>query len=145
MIKSVRHCEARSDAAIHVFGGLDRRAALAMTVFHATRLARLLITVAVCFVPAAVRVASAQERERGGKEIVETVCAVCHSTGVSGAPKIGDRKAWAQLTSKSLTSLTGAALKGVRRMPPHGGNPALTDTEIERAITYMRSEERRVG
>ena len=22
-------------------------------------------------------------------------------------------------------------------MPPHGGNPALTDTEIERAITYM--------
>jgi len=100
-------------------------------------IARLLLTLAVCFVPAAVQVASAQERERGGKEIVQTVCAVCHRTGVSGAPKIGDRQAWAQLTSKSLTSLTGAALKGVRKMPPHGGNSDLTDTEIERAITYM--------
>jgi len=100
-------------------------------------LARLLLTLAVCFVPAAVRVASAQERERGGKEIVEKVCSVCHRTGVNGAPKIGDRKAWAQLTSQGLTSLTGVVLKGVRRMPPHGGNPDLSDTEIERAITYM--------
>jgi len=88
-------------------------------------------------VPAAAQAASAEERERGGKEVVETVCAVCHSTGVNGAPKIGDRKAWAKLTSQSLTSLTGAALKGVRKMPPHGGNPDLTDTEIERAVTYM--------
>jgi cytochrome c5 len=86
---------------------------------------------------AAAQAASAQERERGGKEVVETVCAVCHRTGVNGAPKIGDRKAWAKLASQSLTSLTEAALKGVRRMPPHGGNPDLTDTEIERAITYM--------
>jgi len=66
-----------------------------------------------------------------------TVCAVCHRTGVNGAPTIGDRKAWAKLASQGLTSLTGVALKGVRKMPPHGGNPDLTDTEIERAISYM--------
>lgn len=98
-----------------------------------------LTTVVVCssLVLAAARVASAEERERGGKEIVETVCAACHGTGVNGAPKIGDRKAWAKLTSQGLTGLTGVALKGVRKMPPHGGNPDLTDTEIERAITYM--------
>jgi len=104
-----------------------------------TNMARRLITVVVCFslVPAAARVASAQERERGGKEIVETVCAVCHRTGVNGAPTIGDRKAWAKLTSQGLTGLTEVALKGIRKMPPHGGNPDLTDTEIERAITYM--------
>ena len=87
--------------------------------------------------PAAAQAASAQERERGGKEIVETVCAVCHTTGVNGAPKIGDRNAWAKLRSQGLTSLTGVALKGIRKMPPHGGNHDLTDTEIERAITYM--------
>lgn len=86
---------------------------------------------------AAAQAASAEERERGGKEIVETVCAVCHRTGVNGAPTIGDRKAWAKLRSQGLTGLTGVALKGVRKMPPHGGNPNLTDTEIERAITYM--------
>jgi len=102
-------------------------------------IARRLITVVVCssLVPAAVQAASAQEGERGGKEIVETVCAACHRTGVNGAPKIGDRTAWAKLTSQGLTSLTGVALKGVRKMPPHGGNPDLTDSEIERAITYM--------
>lgn len=105
----------------------------------AANLARRLVTVVVwaCFVPAAVPTVNAQVHERGGKEIVETVCADCHRTGVNGAPKIGDRKAWAELTSHGLTSLTGVALKGVRKMPPHGGNPDLTDTEIERAITYM--------
>ncbi len=36
-----------------------------------------------------------------------------------------------------LTSLTQSAIQGMRQMPPHGGNAALTDTEIERAITYM--------
>ncbi len=105
----------------------------------AAKLARLLVAVAFCslLLPAVVRAASAQGRERSGKEIVETVCAACHKAGVDGAPKIGDRKAWAQLTSQSLTSLAEVALKGVRRMPPHGGNPDLTDTEIERAISYM--------
>ncbi|HEX7498718.1 MAG TPA: c-type cytochrome [Polyangia bacterium] len=86
---------------------------------------------------AAARVANAEERERGGKEVVETVCAVCHRAGLNGAPKIGDRDAWAKLTSKGLTGLTVVALKGIRKMPPHGGNSDLTDTEIERAITYM--------
>ena len=102
-------------------------------------IARRLTTLVVCssLVPAAAQAASAQERERGGREVVETVCAVCHRTGVNGAPKIGDRNAWAKLTSKGLTGLTVVALNGIRKMPPHGGNPDLTDTEIERAITYM--------
>ena len=89
------------------------------------------------FVPAAAQTAGAQSRERSGKEVVEAVCAACHKTGANGAPKIGDEKAWARLASQGLTSLTEIALKGIRKMPPHGGNPALTDTEIERAITYM--------
>lgn len=81
--------------------------------------------------------ASAQIRERSGKEVVDAVCAACHRTGVKGAPKIGDEKAWSQLASRGLTSLTESALKGVREMPAHGGNMALTDIEIERAISYM--------
>jgi len=83
------------------------------------------------------QMASAQSGERGGKEVVEAVCAACHRTGVNGAPKIGDKKAWGKLASQGLASLTEVALKGIRKMPAHGGNPDLTDTEIERAITYM--------
>ena len=81
--------------------------------------------------------AQAQGSERSGKEVVNAVCSACHATGAKGAPKIGDQKAWSKLASQGLTSLTQVALKGIRQMPPHGGNPTLTDTEIKRAITYM--------
>jgi cytochrome c5 len=81
--------------------------------------------------------ASGQNRERSGQEVVRAVCAACHATGAKGAPKIGDRQAWAKLASRGLASLTNSALKGVRNMPAHGGSPSVTDGEIERAITYM--------
>jgi cytochrome c5 len=80
---------------------------------------------------------TAQNVERSGKEVVEALCFACHGSGTSGAPKIGDQKAWAKRAAQGLTGLTATALKGIRQMPPHGGNPNLTDTEIERAITYM--------
>lgn len=74
---------------------------------------------------------------RSGKEVVDTVCAECHATGANGAPKIGDHKAWAQRSALGLTGLTHIALTGIRKMPPHGGNAGVSDTEIERAITWM--------
>src|SRR6266536_5265177 len=80
---------------------------------------------------------AAQNAERSGKEVVDAVCIACHGTGANGAPKIGDKKAWSKLASRGLTGLSENALKGVRKMPPHGGNPTLSDTEVERAITYM--------
>jgi len=83
------------------------------------------------------RVAVAQSHERTGKEIVESLCISCHGTGAAGAPKIGDVKAWSERASRGLTSLSKNALTGIRQMPPHGGNPNLTDTDLERAITYM--------
>jgi cytochrome c5 len=87
-----------------------------------------------CTVSAA---AAAQDKERSGKDVVDSLCISCHGTGAGGAPKIGDTKAWAKRASQGLTGLTRSALDGIRQMPPHGGNPNLTDNEIERAITYM--------
>ena len=81
--------------------------------------------------------AGAQTAERSGKEVVESLCISCHGIGARGAPKIGDKRAWSKLAERGLSGLSKSALKGVRDMPPHGGNPNLTDTEIERAITYM--------
>jgi len=81
--------------------------------------------------------AIAQSGEGSGKGVVEAVCANCHRTGVNGAPKIGDKEAWAKRASRGLSSLTRSALAGIRKMPPHGGNPEFTDTEIKRAITDM--------
>jgi cytochrome c5 len=72
-----------------------------------------------------------------GKQVVEQACGQCHVTGEQGAPKIGDRKAWAPRASQGLTSLTRHALEGIRNMPAHGGAPSLSDLEIGRAIAYM--------
>src|SRR3972149_7705930 len=79
----------------------------------------------------------AQAAERSGKDVGEAVCAGCHAAGTGGAPKIGDKKAWAARASQGLTSLTQHALTGIRGMPSHGGKLDLTDLEIGRAVTYM--------
>ena len=83
------------------------------------------------------QISGAQPRDRSGKAVVDTVCGTCHQTGAKGAPRIGDQKAWSKLAARGLSSLTDSALKGIRKMPSHGGAPDLSDIEIERAITYM--------
>ena len=101
----------------------------------------LMLPIVFSFAAVTAREASgAQDSERSGKEVVQTVCASCHGTGAHGAPKIGDKKAWGKLSARGLSSLTQSALKGIRQMPPHGANMTLTDTEIKRAITYMVNE-----
>ncbi|HEU5293162.1 MAG TPA: c-type cytochrome [Burkholderiaceae bacterium] len=81
--------------------------------------------------------ADAQRRERSGKEVVDAVCATCHVPGKDKAPKIGDAKAWSARASQGLSALTEHAIKGIRNMPAHGGNPGVSDIEIERAVVYM--------
>jgi cytochrome c5 len=99
---------------------------------------RLLATVIVAAIGSvAQHDASAQGRDRTGKEVVDAVCAACHGTGAQGAPKIGDAKAWSARAAQGLTALTQHAISGIRQMPAHGGNPNVTDFEIERAVTYM--------
>jgi cytochrome c5 len=89
-----------------------------------------------CALPLAMPDARAQG-ERSGKEVVDAVCSRCHAEGVDGAPKIGDKKAWHKRARRGLSGLTASALKGIRKMPPHGADMNLTDIEIKRGITYM--------
>ena len=86
---------------------------------------------------AALGIATADAAERTGKQVVEAACVACHGKGANGAPKIGDRRAWAALEARGLSALEQSALQGVRNMPAHGGNPGFTDVEIARAIAYM--------
>ena len=78
--------------------------------------------------------------DRTGQQVVASVCAACHTTGLNGAPKIGDKNAWRKRADQGLSSLTQHALDGVRNMPAHGGQPNLSDLEIARAITTMVNE-----
>jgi cytochrome c5 len=78
--------------------------------------------------------------ERTGKQVVEAVCAACHATGALNAPKIGDAGAWGPLIKDGHAHLTEMAIKGVRQMPPKGGNPQLTDDEVARAVAFMANQ-----
>ena len=80
---------------------------------------------------------AAQRNERQGKEVVDAVCGACHVSGKDGAPRIGDATAWASRAAQGLTALTDHAIKGIRKMPAHGGNRGVSDVELERAIVYM--------
>jgi cytochrome c5 len=117
---------------------MNRRHALPIpTLGPAQRLVWLSILLVAMAITLMSTTASAQRRERTGKEVVDATCASCHASGANGAPKIGDTKAWKARASQGLTALTANALKGIRNMPAHGGNPGLSDIEVERAITRM--------
>ncbi len=72
-----------------------------------------------------------------GKKVYESTCSVCHGPGVAGAPKLGDKAAWAPHLMHGIPALYQSALKGKNAMPPKGGNPALPDADAKAAVDYM--------
>ncbi len=64
------------------------------------------------------------------------VCQACHATGVAGAPKFGDKAAWAPRVTAGIDGMTAFAIKGKGAMPPRGGTTA-SDAEIKAVVTYM--------
>ena len=64
------------------------------------------------------------------------ICSVCHAAGVAGAPKFGDKVAWAPRVAQGIDALTASAIKGKGAMPPKGGSAA-SETEIRTVVTYM--------
>ena len=77
---------------------------------------------------------------RSGKEVFDTVCMACHATGAAGAPKVGDKAAWAPRAAQGLDMLLNHAINGKGAMPPRGGNPGVTDDELKATIEYMLKE-----
>jgi len=93
--------------------------------------------IVVLFFTGSVNFAYAQGSEPSGEDVVDVVCAGCHTTGNQGAPRIGDRAAWAKRAKQGIDALTQHALDGFREMPAHGGDSTLSDLMIRRAVVYM--------
>jgi cytochrome c5 len=72
-----------------------------------------------------------------GKSVYDATCHVCHAAGVAGAPKTGDKAAWAARLKTGLSALYATSLKGKGAMPPKGGNPSLADADVRAAVDYM--------
>src|SRR5690606_40390826 len=67
-----------------------------------------------------------------GETVFNAQCAACHTTGVAGAPKLGDAASWANRIQTGFEALVASALKGKGAMPPQSGGD-YSDTEIGRA------------
>jgi len=101
------------------------------------RLSRIFIGVSMAVLT--LGATSAQATDKTGREVVEQVCAGCHTTGKDGAPRIGDVAAWTQRSKNGLAKLAESAIGGLGKMPAHGGQPNLSDLELSRAIAFMVS------
>lgn len=77
-----------------------------------------------------------------GQAVYEKTCAACHATGLSGAPKLGDKAAWAPLIAEGIDSLARVAINGEGAMPAKGGNASLSDEEVHAAVNYMMEQGR---
>ena len=82
-------------------------------------------------------VAAAKTDGAEGKKVYDTACAACHAAGVAGAPKFGDKTAWAARIKSGMDTLYASAIKGKNAMPPKGGNPALAEADVRAAVDFM--------
>jgi cytochrome c5 len=82
---------------------------------------------------------TAQSAGANGKATYDSICSACHGTGAAGAPKFGDKAAWAPRVKSGNEALYASALKGKGAMPPKGGNPSLSDADVKAAVDYMVS------
>ena len=106
-----------------------------------TAAAPVAAAVAAAPAPAAVAVVAAAEPAQGDAgaavpALYTQICQTCHAAGLAGAPKLGDKAAWAPRLAQGVDGLTASAIKGKNAMPPKGGSSA-SDAEIKTVVAYM--------
>ena len=78
---------------------------------------------------------------KSGEEVFLQTCSVCHGQGIGGAPKAGDKAAWAPRMAKGKDTLYQHALQGFQGssgfMPPKGGRTDLPDALVKQAVDHM--------
>lgn len=76
-----------------------------------------------------------------GQQTYDNACQACHSSGIAGSPKFGDKSAWKDRISQGMDVLVQHAIDGFSgdtgMMPPKGGRSDLSDEQVEQAVTYM--------
>jgi cytochrome c5 len=83
-----------------------------------------------------VEIRDANRELKGGEEVFKAQCSACHTSGAAGAPKIGDKGAWAARVKEGYDHLLHSALKGKGAMGAQGGGD-FEDLEIGRAVVYL--------
>ena len=77
-----------------------------------------------------------------GKATYDSACAGCHASGAAGAPKLGDKAAWANRIAQGMDKLYEVSLKGKpgTAMMAKGGQAGLKDDAVKAAVDFMVSK-----
>lgn len=79
-------------------------------------------------------------RHQHGRVIFEATCADCHGAKGTAAPLIGDQDSWSGRSPLWSAVLFEHAKNGYLAMPAKGGNPSLSESDVEAAGEYMLTE-----
>jgi cytochrome c5 len=84
---------------------------------------------------------AAAAADLAGETVYNQACVACHGAGIAGAPKFGDKAAWAPRIAQGPDTLHQHALQGFQGkagfMPPKGGRTDLSDQSVMNAVDYM--------
>jgi cytochrome c5 len=72
-----------------------------------------------------------------GKKVYDTTCTACHTPGVAGAPKFGDKAQWAPHLAHGIDGLYTSALKGKGRDAAEGRQRVAVGRRRKAAVDYM--------
>ncbi|MBT9498591.1 MULTISPECIES: c-type cytochrome [Zoogloea] len=79
-----------------------------------------------------------------GADVFKKTCAMCHQTGVAGAPKLGDKADWGPRIAQGKDTLYKHAIEGFNgnkgAMPAKGGSPSLSDDDVKVAVDFIVSK-----
>lgn len=81
--------------------------------------------------------AASDGKPKDGASVFNSVCGACHNTGAAGAPKAGDKAAWAPRLAQGKEGLYKSALNGKNAMPARGGASDLSDAEVKAAVDHL--------
>lgn len=85
-----------------------------------------------------VAVAAPAASGAAGETLYKQACQVCHAAGVAGAPKLGDKDAWAPRIATGIDAMYTTSVNGKGAMPARGGTSA-SDADLRAAVEYMAS------
>jgi cytochrome c5 len=92
----------------------------------------------------AARLAAASQVAYGGtldgSVVYSNLCGACHGSGAGGAPML-TQAAWGARVGQGVEALVQHAIDGYQGeaglMPARGGNPSLTDAQVEATVKWM--------
>ena len=75
-----------------------------------------------------------------GESLYNTVCQACHTAGIAGAPKTGDKTAWSERVKLGNDTLSKSVINGKNMMPARGGATNASNDDIRAAVDFMLSK-----